>query len=468
MSRRATIASGTIALAAAFVLAGCGADPEPEAVAPEREPEAVSVPAPDSNSELGNMIDDAPELVVAGERLNVELLRRFYRQHGFEPVWPTREVQANALVHAVLRAGDHGLDPELFHATLLRRTATLSSLDRELLLSDAFLSYADALARGAVPVERRRDDEVLKPEPIDVAAVLDAAADSSNPAALIEALAPTTPTYQALRQALQRYRSGAPARNNVVTNRLREIEVNLERQRWLPRRLPADRVWVNVAEERLVFYRADQPVFSTRVVVGEDVERNQSPEFRAVIDASFFNPPWVIPSDIVTAELLPQISHDPDYLTRNKMVMLANGEVEQLPGPDAGLGLIMFDMPNRFDVYLHDTPDRYIFNRNNRRISHGCIRVQNPRELAALLMREPIDRIDQGIAVGSTTRNNLPTPVPVFVVYQTASVDAEGTLRFYPDFYNRDPEVWRKLQSLPQGRDSAVQADNRPASSKPM
>jgi murein L,D-transpeptidase YcbB/YkuD len=128
----------------------------------------------------------------------------------------------------------------------------------------------------------------------------------------------------------------------------------------------------------------------------------------------------------------------------------------------------MFDMPNRFDVYLHDTPDRYIFNRNNRRISHGCIRVQNPRELAALLMREPIDRIDQGIAVGSTTRNNLPTPVPVFVVYQTASVDAEGTLRFYPDFYNRDPEVWRKLQSLPQGRDSAVQADNRPASSKPM
>jgi murein L,D-transpeptidase YcbB/YkuD len=344
----------------------------------------------------------------------------------------------------------------------------LSPLDLELLLSDAFLSYADALARGAVPVERRRVDEILTPEPIDVAAVLDAATDSSNPATVIEALAPTTPTYRALRQVLQRYRSGAPAGDKAATNRLREIEVNLERQRWLPRRLPADRVWVNVADERLVLYRADQPVFSTRVVVGQDAKLNQSPEFRAMIDASFFNPPWVIPSDIVTAEILPKISDDPDYLTRNKMVMLTNGEVEQLPGPDAGLGLIMFDMPNRFDVYLHDTPDKHIFDRDNRRISHGCIRVQHPRELAALLMQQPIDTIDQGIAMGSTIRNKLPTPVPVFVVYQTVSVDTDGTLQFYPDFYNRDPEIWQELQRLPQGQDSAVQADNRPTSSKPL
>ena len=125
---------------------------------------------------------------------------------------------------------------------------------------------------------------------------LDAAIGSPDPAAVIEALAPTTPTYRALRLALQRYRSGASARHKATTNRLREIEVNLERQRWLPRSLPADRAWVNVADERLVLYRADRPVFSTRVVVGEDVERNQSPEFRAMIDASFFNPPWVIPS----------------------------------------------------------------------------------------------------------------------------------------------------------------------------
>ena len=468
MSRRATIAGGTIALAAACALAACSADPEPDAVVADLKPEAVSMLALHANTELGDLIGGTPELVLAGERVNVGLLRRFYARHGFEPVWTTRQTRANSLMNAVLRAGDQGLDPELFHANVLRHRATLLPLDRELLLSDAFLSYADALARGAVPVERRRDDQTLTPEPIDVAAVLDAAIGSPDPATVIEALAPTTPTYRALRQALQKYRSGDTAGDKATTNRLRKIEVNLERQRWLPRPLPADRAWVNVADERLVLYRADQPVFSTRVVVGEDVERNQSPEFRAVIDASFYNPPWVIPSDIAAREILPKISHDPDYLTHNNMVMLANGEVEQLPGPDAGLGLIMFDMPNRFDVYLHDTPDKYIFSLDNRRISHGCIRVQDPREFAALLMQAPIDAINQGIAMGNTTRNNLPVPVPVFVVYQTAFVDTDGTLQFRPDFYNRDAEIWRQLQRRPQGRNPAALADNRPTSPRPL
>ena len=414
--------------------------------------------ASQASTEIRDTLDGAPDLVIAGDHLNVALLQRFYARHDFGSVWASRRSQARSLMDAVLHAGDQGLDPELFHATALRNNAALSPLDRELILSDAFLSYADALARGAVPVERRRDDEVLAPEPIDVAAALDAAIDSPTPAAVIEALAPATPSYRALRQALQMYRSDVATGSKVAPNRLRTIEVNLERQRWLPRRLPANRVWVNAADERLVMYEADQPVFSTRVVIGEDVEHNQSPEFGAVIDASFYNPPWVIPADIAKAEILPKVSRDPDYLTRNKMVMLAGGEIEQLPGPDAGLGLIMFDMPNKFDVYLHDTPDRYIFNRENRRISHGCIRVQNPRELASFLMHEPVDAIDQGIAAGSTTRNDLPTPMPVFVVYQTAFADADGNLQFRPDFYNRDAAIWRKLQERPQGGVHAVQA----------
>jgi murein L,D-transpeptidase YcbB/YkuD len=459
LSRRTALASGAMALAATCALAACGADPKRD---------VVSTRAPRVDTPLRSRIDGGPPLFVAGEELDVALLQRFYARRGFEPVWTTRQAQANALVDAVSRAGDQGLDPELFHATLLQRMAELPPLDQDLLLSDAFLSYADALARGAVPLERRPDDQVLAPGPIDVAAVLDEAAASVDPGAVIEALAPMTPTYRALRQALQKYRSGAPAGNKAATDRMRTIAVNLERQRWLPRPLPADRVWVNVAAEQLVMYRADSPVFSTRVVVGEDVERNQSPEFRATIDASFFNPPWVIPADIAKAEILPLLDRDPDYLTRNRMVLLTGGEVEQLPGPEAGLGLIMFDMPNRFDVYLHDTPDRYIFNRDNRRISHGCIRVQNPLQFAALLMREPIDTINQGIArglvTGDTTRNNLPVPVPVFVVYQTAVANTDATLRFYPDFYNRDAEIWRMLQKGPLRHGPAMQADNRPSS----
>jgi murein L,D-transpeptidase YcbB/YkuD len=398
-----------------------------------------------ATTELDRLIGNAPEFVIAGERLNVQLLRHFYARHGFEPIWTARPAQASALTNAVLHAGDHGLAPELFHANLLL-SPTLPPLYRELVLSDAFLSYADALARGVMPVERRRDDEVLTPEPIDVAVSLDAAIASPDPAATIEALAPATPTYRLLRQALQNVQLGIPVgRKTTATNRLRQITVNLERERWLPRRLPADRVWVNVADERVVLYRDDEPVFSTRVIVGQDELHNQSPEFQATIDGVLLNPPWNIPEDIATNEILPKTVNDPNYLAQHNMVILPNGILQQVAGPNSGLGQLMFMMRNRFDVYLHDTPSKNLFGRDDRRISHGCIRVEKPRELAALLMQQPIDVINQAIATGDTAQISLPAAVPVFVVYETAFADSDGKLQFRPDVYGRDTEIWQYL-----------------------
>jgi murein L,D-transpeptidase YcbB/YkuD len=448
---------GPIAGAAIALLTACAPDP-PTVRAPDQEPAVALVSAPpapaaaQTNTKLGELIESAPRSGVAGERLNVELLRRFYARHGFAPVWTTRQAQAESLMKAVLRAGDHGLAPELFHANLLRSPAALPTLERELLLSNAFLSYADALARGIMPIERRRDDEVLTPGPIDVAAALDAAIDSSDPAAVIEALAPTTPTYRLLREALQNSRAGKPAGGKTATPRLRELAVNLERERWLPRRLPADRVWVNAADARLVMYRDDRPVFSTRVIVGRDERRNQSPEFQASIDAIWFNPPWTIPKDIADEEILPKARQDPNYLARHNMVMLPDGGVQQL-APNSALGQLLIDMKNRFDVYLHDTPSKDLFSRDNRRISHGCIRVENPHKLAALLMRQPIDAINQTIATDGTSRRNLPQPVPIFVVYETAFADADGKLQFRADVYGRDAEIWQSLD--PKGRAAA-------------
>src|SRR5262249_51910652 len=154
--------------------------------------------------------------------------------------------------------------------------------------------------------------------------------------------------------------------------------VNLERERWLPRRLPADRVWVNVADERLVLYRDDRPVFSTRVIIGQADRRNQSPEFQASIDGILFNPPWNIPDDIATEELLPKAKLDPKYLAQHDRVLLPKGRLQQLAGANSGLGQLMFEMNTRFDVSPHDTPSKNLFSRDDRRISHGCIRVENP------------------------------------------------------------------------------------------
>ena len=427
------IAGGAIALATAYVL------PAPVVLAADLHPRVISAPIPlgttvaYARTELSDLIAGAPELVVAGERLNLELLRRFYARHDFAPVWPTRQSQANSLTNAVFRAGDHGFAPELFHANLLGSMATLPPMQRELLLSDAFLSYADALARGVMPVERRRDDETLTPEPIDVAAALDAAIASPDPAAAIEALAPATPTYRLLRQALQNSRAGAPAGGNNARVPAREIAVNLERERWLPRRVPADRLWVNVDDERLVRYRDNRPVFHA----GNCWPRRQAIRARSftTVTAIWFNPPWNVPKDIATNEILPKAAQDPNYLARRRMIMLPDGGVQQLAGPNSGLGQLMVEMHNRFEVYLHDTPGKDLFSRTDRRISHGCIRVENARELAALLMRQPTDRINQTIATGSTTRGELPQPVPVFVVYETAFADVDGRLQFRPDVY---------------------------------
>ncbi|MFN7332314.1 MAG: L,D-transpeptidase family protein, partial [bacterium] len=169
-----------------------------------------------------------------------------------------------------------------------------------------------------------------------------------------------------------------------------------------------------------VLYRDNRPVFVTRVVVGETTERKQSPEFSAIIESTLFNPPWVIPEDIVEADIRPMLKRDPLYLVKNNIVMLPNGDAEQAPGPQAGLGAVMFEMPNRFDVYLHDTPDKDVFSRDNRRLSNGCIRVHNPLQFAALLMDEPLDIINKKVATGDTVRRSLAEPVPVFVLYHTA------------------------------------------------
>jgi murein L,D-transpeptidase YcbB/YkuD len=481
---RGAAACQLVALAGACTLAAASAGAQvpgnsaamllPATLQPADTAAGASRPAGDS--EIRNRIEGPANFAIGGEQLHLALLREFYAAHNFQPVWTTRQAQADALLNAVLRAGEHGLDPDLFHGTLLRNAAGLPAIDRELLLSDAFLSYADALARGAVPIEIRMDDEDLTPEPIAIGAALDNALNSPDPASAIVALAPNSPDYVALQRALQSYQSAAigiaapigasasrqpPRLSADKTNeaRARQIAVNLERLRWLPRSLPPDRVVVNIANAQLVVYQADRAVFATRVVVGE-VDK-QTPELEASITSLLFNPPWNVPLSIASKEIWPKLAQDPDYLSRHHMVTRRNGAIQQLPGPRSALGQIKFELPNRFDVYLHDTPMKNLFSRDNRRQSHGCVRVQNPRELAALLLQQSVEVINKGIALGYTNRRMLPAPVPVFLVYQTAFAGADGGIEFRPDVYERDAEIWQQLHPAPQApvaqRDTAVQ-----------
>jgi murein L,D-transpeptidase YcbB/YkuD len=438
---------------------------------------SLNEPAFVGNAELKARLDVSGKLIVAGERTHEQLLRRFYAAHGYQTVWAERSAEASRLWSAVQRAGDHGLDPELFHSlAMAERGPTLSPTERDLLLSDAFLSYADALSRGAMPIENRYDDEDLTPEPVDIVAVLDAAIVSPNPAQLIEALAPNSPEYRAMRRAYAERRAmletgssmrttdgqKKPGRRPVearatTDKQLRQLAVNLERLRWVPRVIPPDRIVVNAATARLQLFRNNQPIFATRVVVGETDK--QTPEFQSTINDILFNPPWNVPRSIVQREILPKLAADPDYLSRHHMRWRAGGAVQQEAGPYSALGRLKFEMTDRYDVYLHDTPLKSLFHSASRLMSHGCVRVENPRTLAALLLEQSPQAIDKAIAGGSTNRRPLPTPLPIFIVYQTAVVESDGSLQFVSDPYERDDEIWQHLtrsRQLPVAQDAAI------------
>jgi murein L,D-transpeptidase YcbB/YkuD len=263
-------------------------------------------------------------------------------------------------------------------------------------------------------------------------------------------------TTQAVRAFQRRHALEADGRLGASTlvelnvsadERARQVAVNMERLRWLPRQMPADRVVVNTARAELRLYRADKVAFTTRVVVGE-IDK-QTPEFSAKIENILFNPPWNVPSSIATQEILPKLANNPSYLENHNMQRRSNGGLQQLPGPGNALGQLKFEMPNRFDVYLHDTPTKALFNRDDRRRSHGCVRVQNPRDLASLLLGETVDGVNKSVALGYTHRRALPTPVPVFLVYQTVVVEG-GAVEFYKDFYERDNDIARALSRTTQ------------------
>src|SRR5271166_4242028 len=381
--------------------------------------------------------------------------------------------QASRLLRdAVLRAGEHGLDPGLFHSAALgERSPILSSVERDLLLSDAFLSYADALARGAMSIEERVDDEDLTPEAVDIVAVIDAAVAAPDPATVINALAPSSAEYEAMRRTYAEYRGIAgvlqagrnkplrpsPERAAAAERRMRLLVVNLERLRWLPRQIPRDRVVVNAAIARLQLFRDDRPAFTTRVVVGETDK--QTPEFQSTINDVLFNPPWNIPRSIAQKEILPKLAADPGYLSQHHMRWRSGGSIQQEAGPYSALGRLKFEMTDRYDVYLHDTPLKSLFLSAERMMSHGCVRVENPRILAQLLLEQSPEAIGKGIDLGRTNRRSLPAPVPIFIVYQTAYVESDGSIRFSSDPYERDDEIWQHLtrsQQLPLAQDATV------------
>lgn len=257
--------------------------------------------------------------------------------------------------------------------------------------------------------------------------------------------------------------------NITIEERINSIDVNLERLRWSLGTVDDDFLVVNIAGFHLYLVEDYESEWDTPVMTG--AIDTQTPIFTSHIKYLVFNPTWTVPRSIIEKSLFARIKADPQYLAthhyyladrtgkkidygsidwENMTVSKFNYYVVQSPGPHNALGRVKFMFPNKYSIYLHDTPSRSLFTRSSRAFSHGCIRVQHPLKLAEILLDS--DQFDQEsiadiIAKGETTSVSLPEPKKILLAYLTVFPSLDGHIIFYDDVYNRDAAVFEALKA---------------------
>ncbi len=254
------------------------------------------------------------------------------------------------------------------------------------------------------------------------------------------------------------------ALNLSPTYKVNKLRVNLERARWILHNLPKEFLLVNIAAFQLYYYKDGKEKWSCKVMVGKPFWK--TPVFRATMEYVVLNPYWVVPPGILEKEVIPEIKRNRHYLSKNNMEIVdAKGRridpnsidwrkinparfpyiVRQKPGPKNALGRIKFIFPNKHFVFLHDTPAKSLFSRHMRAFSHGCIRVEKPMELAAILFsgskKWTMERIKAIIESGKNKIIHLEKKMPILILYWTVLRNRDGSVTFLPDIYDRDKKI---------------------------
>ena len=432
----------------------------------------------------------SPPASVGRDRDRVALwtaMRTAYRARQNRAMWtdagrPTGEL--DELLVALREADGHGIGPERYgldrlqtirsqaHRRFRRDVVDAAAVARvDVDASWAWVRYAADLSAGAADVEGPADKLWrLRRQKIDFAERLAESIDRGSVAEDLRAFAPQHPEYRRLREAYARYRQAGT--NEAAEKRVRQIELNLERWRWLPRDLGDRYILVNVPDFELEVHDAGQVPLSMKVVVGS--KTTPTPIFSDTMTHVVFSPYWNVPDSIAEGETLPAVQADPAFLERNGIdVVDASGQrvdageidwssfsteegalpyrFRQRPGSTNSLGLVKFIFPNEHDVYLHDTPADALFKRKFRALSHGCVRVEQPQPLAEYLLKDQPewtpDRIKEAMHAGEEKHVKLKRPIAVHLTYWTVRADEDGTVQFRDDVYNRDARALAQLAS---------------------
>ena len=249
-------------------------------------------------------------------------------------------------------------------------------------------------------------------------------------------------------------------------NKLQKLILNMERVRWLPRALGQRHILVNQAAFELRLMDHDRISWQTKVIVGKP--ETQTFVFSDEMETVVVNPYWGVPLSIIQGEMMPILANDPWYLDREGYEVLTRDgdqvssssvdwwaygsklpyDVRQPPGPSNALGYVKFLFPNAHDIYMHDTPTRKLFAETKRAFSHGCIRVEDPRELAVQVLGWSRSEVDAAIETGENQNFNLDRKIPVHINYFTAWPDRNGKIGYFADTYGRDIRLEKALNTL--------------------
>ena len=231
------------------------------------------------------------------------------------------------------------------------------------------------------------------------------------------------------------------AMNVPASYRLGQIASNMERYRWLPRSFGQRYIFVNVPAFRLEAYDSGQKVLEMKVIVGQEYQDRATPVFADSMETVVFRPYWNVPPSIAAKEIFPKGGA---YMASQNMETYTQGgqrAVRQRPGPKNALGFVKFLFPNDFNIYLHDTPNHELFEKDVRAFSHGCIRLEKPDELAQWVLGWPLQRVDEAMKSGPDDRGvKLPRKIPVYIAYFTTYIN-NGQLYFGNDLYSRDDKL---------------------------
>jgi L,D-transpeptidase YcbB len=260
--------------------------------------------------------------------------------------------------------------------------------------------------------------------------------------------------------------------NVPLANRIRQMQLTLERWRWLPLSYQHSPVIANIPEFHLRAYDENFKIaLQMNVVVGKAFGHD-TPIFSDTMEYAVFRPYWSVPYSISKAEFLPKLTRDPDYLAKkgfevvdSRQEVVASGSVStevleqlragklfirQTPGPKNSLGLVKFIFPNNYNIYFHDTPEQEFFAKSRRDFSHGCIRLERPADLAVWVLRNNpgwnMDRVQAAMHSSATQQVNLTHPIPVLILYATVIVTEDGAVHFYDDIYGHDAALEKVLE----------------------